>query len=279
LREAHDLEIKAMKKGGEHIDQPKRGIYLDELCQIWVDTKKSEGKGGSGWLKDWASNLNNNVLPGLPMVPVDDLTQRDILGFVMRKFSHLANSIRNRYLSYLKITFNFGLEHGLIERNPLARWKKAKEKTRQSTLTVDQLREIIKHAAPHLKWALEVAFNLGVRTGESELLTLRWDQVDWEDKMIQVYATKTNTYRKIPLSPAFLKKLKERYETAETPYLVEYRGRQIKSFKGAFRTARRKAGVDKSVTSYDVRHLFATTLLSNNADLASVSKLMGHSST
>jgi integrase len=28
---------------------------------------------------------------------------------------------------------------------------------------------------------------------------------------------------------------------------------------------------------YDLRHLFATTMLTNNADLAAVSKLMGHS--
>ncbi|MGL1862455.1 MAG: tyrosine-type recombinase/integrase [Pseudodesulfovibrio sp.] len=278
--EALDHEIKAKKLRGEQIEkQSSKGMYLDELSIAWKDVKVAEGKGGNGWLIDWCNTLNNHILPGLPMIPVNELTMQTILSFMMRKYGHLAPSTRNRYLSYLKMIFNFGVEHGLTDHNPLAKWKKAKEKPRQSTLSVDQLRSIIEYASPHLKWALEVAYNLGVRTGESELLSLRWDQVDWETKMIQVYATKTNTYRKIPLSPPFLAKLKERFPEAKTEYLVEFRGRQIKSIKGAFRTARKKAGIDKSVISYDIRHLFATTLLNKGGDLASVSHLMGHAST
>ncbi|WP_319584745.1 tyrosine-type recombinase/integrase [uncultured Pseudodesulfovibrio sp.] len=278
--EALDHEIKAKKLRGEEVEQQsRRGMYFDELCQLCIDTKKSEGKGGNGWLKDWANNLNNHILPGLPMVPVNELTMQDILSFMMRKYAGHAPSTRNRYLSYLKVILNFGVEHGLIDHNPLKRWKKAKEKPRQSTLTVEQLKAIIEHAAPHLRWALEVAFYLGVRTGESELLSLRWDQVNWENKEIEVYATKTNTFRKIPLSPAFFEKLKARFPEANTEFLVEYQGRQIKSIKGAFRTARKKAGVGKSVITYDIRHLFATTLLNKGGDLASVSNLMGHAST
>jgi len=33
----------------------------------------------------------------------------------------------------------------------------------------------MEHAEPHLKWAMEVCFNLGTRPGESELLSLKWD--------------------------------------------------------------------------------------------------------
>lgn len=35
------------------------------------------------------------------------------------------------------------------------------------------------------------------------------------------------------------------------------------------------AGVE-GVVMYDIRHLFCTTLLSNGADLAAVSQMMGH---
>ena len=40
----------------------------------------------------------------------------------------------------------------------------------------------------------------------------------------------------------------------------------------------RRAGITFSVRLYDLRHMFATYMLSNGADLAAVSKLLGHSS-
>ena len=40
----------------------------------------------------------------------------------------------------------------------------------------------------------------------------------------------------------------------------------------------RRAGIPYSVRLYDFRHMFATLMLANGADLAAVSKLMGHAS-
>jgi len=58
-------------------------------------------------------------------------------------------------------------------------------------------------ARPHLAWAIEVAWNLGVRTGESELLALTWNDIDWDDSSIKVDATKTKTIRVLPMAPNF----------------------------------------------------------------------------
>lgn len=45
----------------------------------------------------------------------------------------------------------------------------------------------------------------------------------------------------------------------------------------SFRTACERTGTDYPVRFYDLRHPFCSTLLNNGADLAAVSKLMGHS--
>ncbi|MBI4805882.1 MAG: hypothetical protein HY795_11675 [Desulfovibrio sp.] len=67
-----------------------------------------------------------------------------------------------------------------------------KEKPRRSMLTVIDLIHIMDKAPPHLRWAMDLAFNLGVRTGESEWLALTWANVDFVNGLVRVYATKTN---------------------------------------------------------------------------------------
>ena len=62
-------------------------------------------------------------------------------------------------------------------------------------------------AEPHLRWAMEVCFNLGTRPGESELLSLRWENVDFVAGTVRIYASKTKTYRTVPINPEFLKRM------------------------------------------------------------------------
>ena len=60
---------------------------------------------------------------------------------------------------------------------------------------------------------------------------------------------------------------------------MEYQGRPIKKLRRSFQTACRKAGLGYRVRMYDVRHLFASLMLAGGADLAAVSRLLGHAST
>lgn len=277
--EAFDLLVKAKKRARDPLFQSKpQNAYLDELAQAWVNAKKTEGKGG-GWLKDWVGIMNNHLLPALGTVPINELTKDYILSVVMKKWGDRAPTTRNRYTSYLKVMFNWGVENEYNKVNPLAKWKKSKERPRQSTLSREDLLKIREEAEPHIQFALDLAYNLGVRTGPSELLALKWKDVDWENQVIRVFAPKTNKWRTIPVNPEFKERMREAQKSAQSDFLVEYRGRPIKSLKGGFRGACRRAGIDDSVISYDVRHLFCSSLLSRGSDPVAVSQLMGHAST
>ena len=80
------------------------------------------------------------------------------------------------------------------------------------------------------------------------------------------------------MSPEFIARLKKMQAQAQTEYLVEYAGRPVKQFRQSFRSACKRAEIPYHVVLYDIRHLFATTLLQEGGDLSAVSKLMGHSS-
>jgi len=55
------------------------------------------------------------------------------------------------------------------------------------------------------------------------------------------------------------------------------RGKPLKDIRTAFENARRRAGI-KNLTFHTLRHTFATRLVLSGIDLATVSKLLGHSS-
>ena len=144
-------------------------------------------------------------------------------------------------------------------------------------LTLDDAKKIMTNAEPHLKWAMEVCFNLGTRPGESELLSLRWENVDFKAGTVRIYATKTKTYRTVPVNPEFLERMEHVRDESESGYVIEYMGRGLTTIRKAFKNACKRAGISYPTRMYDLRHLFATTLLRKGADLAAVSKMMGHS--
>lgn len=183
----------------------------------------------------------------------------------------------NKYGHFLAAFFNYAVERGYLPASPMRLWRKHQLRKKQIDLTLEDAQKIMAHAAPHLRWAMEVCFNLGTRSGESELLSLTWDDVDFEGKVVHVYGRKTKTDRFVPVSDAFLARLREMKAKARTGHIVEFRGRPISMIRNAFRQAVRKAGISYPVRMYDLRHLFATTLLDAGAPIGAVSRLMGHS--
>ena len=114
----------------------------------------------------------------------------------------------------------------------------------------------------------------------SELFSLKWSDVDFENNTLRVRGTKTlGANRIIPLTPHFKERLLEMRKKATTCYLIEYKGQPIISCKTTFSNTVKKAEIAYPVRLYDIRHLFATTILANGGDLKAVSKLLGHSNT
>ncbi|MEL7639692.1 MAG: site-specific integrase [Solidesulfovibrio sp.] len=148
----------------------------------------------------------------------------------------------NRYCDYVDAIFNFGIEMELISKNPMKGRKKAKERPRDVQVGVDDLKRIMDHAEAHIRWAMEVCFNLGTRPGPSELFALRWEHVDFDAGTVRIYATKTKTYRTVPVTAAFLERLKGMREKSKSGYIVEYAGKPLTTIRKSFNNAWRKPG-------------------------------------
>lgn len=273
--EIRDAEIKLQKAKGQALRESSR-IYLDQLAQEHLRHAKQEGK-SEKWRAEYAHLLNKFILPHLCKRPVEQLEWSDILDLVEKVWPSNKPTSISRYLGYLKATMRYGLEQGYISRHPLERWKKPKEGKKHFELTVEDLWRIMDHAEPHCAWAMRVTWETWVRPGESELFAMRYDGVDFKELTIHVPGTKTlSSNRWVPITPEFAEEIRIHQRTAQTPFLIEFKGLPIRKLRRAPETAARRAGIQYDFCMYDIRHLGASDALRNGADLAAVSAILGH---
>jgi len=266
------------------VGQVVGGITLSDLGKKYLDHMRASGR-TEKHIRNIERLLENQFVPVIGDRPVDTLTyQQNMVPFILH-FKGVSDSTGksrsqytvNKYCDYLSFIFNFGIANGFTSVNPLKNWKKPKVQPWDLRLTLDDAKKIMFCAEPHLRWAMEVCFNLGTRPGESELLSLKFEHINFNTSTIKIYASKTKTYRIIPINNEFLNRLKEEQKLSISGYVVEYQGRKLTTIRKSFKNACKRAGITYPTRMYDLRHLFATTLLNKGADLAAVSKLMGHS--
>ena len=279
--EQFDEAIKAKKAlakmdGGVQLEGQKKIEYFDELAVQYFDDVTADG--WKQWRKDWSVNLDNNLTEELSQVPITSLTQKFIVNLVKRKYPKASGRTHGKYLRYIKSMFKWAIERELIDKNPLQFWKGKKYPKKALNLDIQTIKQIKNAANDHLAFAIEILCNTGVRTGLSELLSMKYSDIMWDQSSIRVFSEKTCSYRVIPLKPEFLKKLKEKQPTSKSGYLVEYNGKNISSLGNSFRRTRANLKLDKKIVLYDIRHWYCTTLLSNRVPVNTVSMLMGHSS-
>ena len=150
-------------------------------------------------------------------------------------------------------------------------------------ITPDELKRLFKttegNGAEHLRdrAILETLFSTGLRV--SELLSLKRD-VDLATREVVVRGKGEKT-RVVFFSDTAIAAIREyrKKRTDMSDALFAGRGNNPLTVRSAERIVAkraRQAGISKKVTPHILRHMFATTLLANGADLRSVQEMLGH---
>jgi integrase len=180
----------------------------------------------------------------------------------------------NRELAFLKNLFTQAITWGKVTENPVKQVRLFREdNARTRFLTEEEEACLLAHCNAHLKPLVITALHTGFR--KSELLPLRWANVDFRHRLIKVEAayTKTHEARSVPMTEtltATLKSLKMSQVDGSTASVFGYRN-VTKSFARAVE----RAGI-VDFTFHDLRHTFASRLVMAGVDLATVKELMGH---
>lgn len=149
-------------------------------------------------------------------------------------------------------------------------------------LSPDEVARLIEAAGTlQARVILMALYSTGMR--RSELVRLRVEDIDSERMVIHIHKGKGGKDRDVPLCPRLLETLREywRWKKPKTwlfPGQPRAEGKHLtaKMVWHVCNDAAQHAGIQKRVSPHMLRHSFATHLLEDGADLATIQVLLGH---
>lgn len=226
----------------------------------------------------------------LHLVPFFGRYRLDQIGsFYVEKYIHerrnavtyrhgpVANATINRELAVLKHMFNKAIEWKKAERNPVKGVRFLKE-PRPPDRVLSELEEglLLNASAKHLKLAILLAINAGLR--RSEALMLHSRHVDLVNDVLTV-ERKGGKWLSVEINPRLKSALQAHLREHGEGYLFfnPKTGKPLFDVKTAFEAAVRRSGIPHC-RFHDLRHTFGTRLDARGVGLATIKELMGHSS-
>jgi integrase len=199
-------------------------------------------------------------------------------GSTSRRGKPPASATINRELQVLKHLFNKAIAWEKAEKNPVRGIRFLKEAPLiKRVLSEVEESALLPTAAPHLRIAIILAINTGLRLGE--ILALRWKDIDLVNDLLTVEHGKGDKRREVEINSGLKAALLEFRKMHRTEYLFfnEKTGKPILTPKTAFHAAVRRAGI-AHIRFHDLRHTFASRLVAGGTDLVTVQHLLGHAS-
>ena len=214
---------------------------------------------------------------------LDEMTRRVLADFVAtRKRTGVTDATIRRDLAVLGSVCSMAVRWGWIETSPISTFNKRALKVsrpRVRFLSREEFSRLHEAASAELKSILVLSVETGLR--KEELLGLTVAGIDLRRRELHLEHTKTDTPRRVPLSPAALSTIRDILEQRSRPrsaYLFcKSDGTRIGNPRKAFEGACARAGIE-DFRFHDLRHTFASWWVQQGGDLYRLSRILGHSS-
>lgn len=227
--------------------------------------------------------LSKYIRPRLGPVKVAEVSRRDIerLHLALKSTPYQAN----RALALLSKMFSLAVAWGWREDNPVTGIPKFPEEKRDRWLKDEELSRLFQalDSSPNHRAAMAIRLLILTGSRRGEVLNATWDQFDLDQGVWTKPSAHTKQKRTehVPLSSATLDLLRQWREFAapsdDSEYLFpgDAEGKPLQVIKRAWKTICAEAGLEE-VRLHDLRHTYASHLVSSGLSLAIVGRLLGH---
>lgn len=210
---------------------------------------------------------------------------RDEVARLHQKIGHEnGNYMANRAASLLRKMFNLGMDWGLLPEgtNPATRVKFFREEKRERFLSPDELRAVLmalkSESNPYWRAYFTLDLLLGAR--KNELLSMRWEDIDFTTATWKIPTTKAGRPHTLPIPTPAMEILLNLKSNDTSPYVFPGKGStgHLREPKQAWRRIKENAKV-KDIRIHDLRRTLGSWLASQGESLIMIGKALNHSNT
>ena len=282
IREEREQEMKEEKLG--YRLQGKEMNFLEFLKTYVAETPKDKRmlKGAMNRFLDFIAEEYPSC--SVCVVP-NQVTREMMIRFVDYLKGRGSADGAYTYWKRFKKMVKVATEKGVFAKNPCdgVVMKVDDDALKKDVLTAEEMERLIGTTYPQQNEEVRKAFIFSLYTGVRycDVKDLTYANVDISKKMLSYNQAKTQGHSSrswvyIPLSDEILSMI-----DAGTSHLSSENLFYLPSFTMCLKSLRswtKKAGIDKHITWHCARHSFACLLLNGNANIKTVSSLLGHTS-
>lgn len=274
---------------------------LSDWTNYWLETFVRP-KVKSSTYASYKNKMDVHVLSSIGSIKLQKLKQSDVDSLLKEMDQTLkASSIRSIF-SVLKNCLGKAIALNLLVENPCTGLElpKTRRKTVQALSIKDQ-DKLVKEINTNQKFfSIMLALQTGLRIGE--ICGLKWEDIDFENntlgvnrtvlriqtedkagrktEIVEVTPKSDNSQRKIPITKSLKKNLLELQKVSSSDYVISNKHKSLepRTIAYRFQIIRKKIGLEK-FSFHSLRHTFATRCLEAGGNIATISSLLGHSST
>lgn len=212
---------------------------------------------------------------------IDEILTKDIENYIkhLRIDKGLSNATINRYLAALKKMFNIAIANDMLHRNPCVNIKQLKENNEKIRyLTIEEEKRLFEVLPEHIRPIVICALQTGMR--RSNILNLRWEQIDFEYNFIEIEKQENKGHKiiRIPISKKLLTEFnKIGIKHNGFVFINPETQKPYNTIRKAWLSALKRANI-QNFRFHDLRHTVATRLVEKNVDIRTVQEIMAHSS-
>jgi integrase len=262
-------------------------ITIEQALKEWL--KRAEKRCQFSTIRDYNSAIYHHLIPSFGKLKLDEIQISHLYEWL--DTLNISNKRINNVLGPLRQTLSDAYYDGLIDSNPMNRFRYLPPDTREpKPFNLNEIDRILAQLEEQSRNLIQFAFWSGLRT--SELIGLRWEDVDLDNERIMVRVavvrnrektTKTASGQRIvALNPASKEALESqlKFKASSTRVFLDpstkspWAGDHIIR-KRVWMPALKAAKINYR-NPYQTRHTFASMLLSQGKNPMWVAQQMGH---
>jgi integrase len=291
-------EVEAALHRGVYVAPDGGRICFGDYAEKWLANRNNERATAA---RD-ASIMRNHVLPRWGVVPLASIDHSAVQEWVTGLGDRLSPASVSECFRLASGVLRSALRDRLVGFNPCEGVKlrrRRRKDTDDQTISRQQLARLLPATPDRYRALIAVAAGTGLRWGE--VVGLRWDAIDLAAGVVSVvrvaeevsghvrlkpYPKSRAGRRTVPLPPFAVELLRlheKEYPAGEAGLVFVARtGEPLK--RGTFRArvwkpSLTRAGLPYSLRFHDLRHSYATWLVSDGVPINDVAKVMGHEQT